>query len=176
MIQDRPYLKYLRGASEAIDYGRQMAQTNPVFKRFLLWCEAQKPISRSTTSTVPNCALDSIQSSPHQRITRYGILLDPILKFGKDEPYAQQLAGVHKEVDALCRWLNNRVKLSEIDKQIVSVSFAHLKVESDTAKAQLSHYSFPKNSFDIFAPIPNSIIQDEKRCFRFGNKIVLLVQ
>ena len=79
-----------------------------------------------------------IQSAPHQRITRYGILLSPLQKV-IDHNLKEKLSIIQKEVDALCRWLNNRVKLSEIDKELVSVSYAHLKVDSEEAKSELRH-------------------------------------
>ena len=106
--------------------------------------------------------ISNIFSILHQRITRYGILLDPILKMAPQDS-KPRLLEVHQQVDGLCRWLNNRVKLSEIDKQIEKITFSHFKVESDIGKAQLSHYAIPKNSFDIFARMPDSKVKDEKR-------------
>jgi hypothetical protein len=79
-----------------------MSQTNPIFQRFLKWAEVQKPISRSDSLSVPNFALDSIQSSPHQRITRYGILMHPLLKLATDD-IKPKLVQIQKEVDGLCR-------------------------------------------------------------------------
>ena len=85
----------------------------------------------------PDCR-PPMQSAPHQRITRYGILLSPLQKV-IDHNLKEKLSIIQKEVDALCRWLNNRVKLSEIDKELVSVSYAHLKVDSEEAKSELRH-------------------------------------
>jgi hypothetical protein len=68
-------------------------------------------------------SLESILCSPHQRITRYGLLLTPIIKYCDDEESKMQLEKVHKSADALCRWLNNRVKLSELNKQYIGNNF-----------------------------------------------------
>ena len=60
------------------------------------------------------------------------------------------------------------MKLSEIDKQIVAVSYSHLKLaQSTSGTSQLEHYTVPHNSFNIFSPIPNAKRKDEKRLVFF---------
>ena len=134
--------------------------TNPLFKHYLYWCESQNSSSISRQTFLPT--LDSIQSAPHQRITRYSILLSPLQKV-IDHNLKDRVSLIQNEVDALCRWLNNRVKLSEIDKELISISYSHLKVDSEEGKSELSHYLKMENSFNIFDPIPLSKVKDEKR-------------
>ena len=115
----KPYLKYLSGASEAMHYAREKEETNLLFKEFLKLCEKQR-----ATLGVMFGSLESILCSPHQRITRYGLLLTPIIKYCDDDGESKKkLEEVHKKADALCRWLNNRVKLSELNKQYIGNNF-----------------------------------------------------
>ena len=69
----KPYLRYLQNASESIDYGRELSTRLPDFGLYAEWCQKQRPIKVAANSAViQNLSLDSIQSNPHQRITRQG--------------------------------------------------------------------------------------------------------
>ena len=148
----KPYLRYLQNASESIDYGRELTQRLSEFSHYAEWCQRQRPIRVAGNSQViQNLSLDSIQSNPHQRITRYGILLDSIVKRSLDK---EALNGTSKRVETLCRWLNNRVKLGELEKRVKSVSFIHFKVNSTQVDHELTRLKEIKSSFDLKAPMP----------------------
>ena len=51
---------------------------------------------------------------PHQRITRYGILLDPIIKRIKEPELLENLKKCRKQSSILCRWINGRVTLHQL--------------------------------------------------------------
>ena len=63
-----------------------------------------------------NNALDSILSGPHQRITRYGLLLDPLCKRVKENTVRLKLTDIKSKADSLCRWINGRVSLDHLYK------------------------------------------------------------
>jgi len=149
----KPYLKYLQNASEAIDYGMHLQKTKPSFQKFCSWCERQQPIATSNSASFQHISLDSIQSNPHQRITRYGILLGSILKRCPDA--SDKLKTSFDNVDGLCRWLNNRVKMGELEKRIKYVSFSHFKVNSQEVSDELSRLENLKSCFDLKGTIVN---------------------
>ena len=59
-------------------------------------------------------ANQSYSFQPHQRITRYGILLDPIIKRIKDPELLENLKKCRKQSSILCRWINGRVTLHQL--------------------------------------------------------------
>ena len=91
-----------------------------------------------------NNALDSILSGPHQRITRYGLLLDPICKRCKDETIKQKLTDLKKKTDSLCRWINGRVSLDHLHKGAASIRFIFFLYSSFSPSARFAQCS----SFD----------------------------
>lgn len=167
----KPYLRYLQNASESIDYGRELTTRSAEFTRYAEWCQRQRPIRvAGNSSVIQNLSLDSIQSNPHQRITRYGILLDSIVKRSTDK---DALYGTCKRVETLCRWLNNRVKLGELEKRIKTVSFAHFKVSSTQVDHELTRLKEIKSSFDLKAPIPSCQAAIKREVFTEMDQITM---
>ncbi|XP_058255473.1 uncharacterized protein plekhg6 isoform X2 [Hemibagrus wyckioides] len=75
------YLDYCWEEERNLEFTRRQLETNPQFSTFLIWVE-----------THPQCGrmrLGDMQAKPHQRITKYPLLLKAILKATQD-PYTQQ--------------------------------------------------------------------------------------
>ena len=79
-------------------------------------------------------------------------MLDSIVKRSHEKSSLQSTC---KRVETLCRWLNNRVKLGELEKRIKSVTFSHFKVSSTQVDHELTRLKEIKASFDLKAPIPS---------------------
>ena len=80
----------------------------------------QEPNEDKSSRGSDKNALDTILSGPHQRITRYGLLLGPVVgKLGSDPKQietAKKLKNLKKCADSLCRWMNGRVTLDHLHK------------------------------------------------------------
>ena len=80
----------------------------------------QEPNEDKSSRGSDKNALDTILSGPHQRITRYGLLLGPVVGKLVSDPKqietAKKLKNLKKCADSLCRWMNGRVTLDHLHK------------------------------------------------------------
>ena len=65
-------------------------------------------------------------------------------------------------MDALCRWLNNRVRLSELEKELISCSLVDYKGYSLKAKDEVFLSQQMHRVFEVNGPMPN-VAMDVKR-------------
>nr|XP_045220518.1 pleckstrin homology domain-containing family G member 6 isoform X2 [Macaca fascicularis] len=67
-----PYVQYCLRVKQTMAYAREQQETNPLFHAFVQWCEKHKRSGRQM--------LCDLLIKPHQRITKYPLLLHAVLK------------------------------------------------------------------------------------------------
>nr|XP_059881914.1 pleckstrin homology domain-containing family G member 6 [Delphinus delphis] len=68
----QPYVLYCLRVKQTMAYAWKQQDNNPLFRTFLQWCEKHKRSGRQT--------LGDLLIKPHQRITKYPLLLQAVLK------------------------------------------------------------------------------------------------
>ncbi|XP_036153398.1 pleckstrin homology domain-containing family G member 6 isoform X6 [Myotis myotis] len=68
----QPYVQYCLRVKQTMAYAREQQDNNPLFRTFVQWCEKHKRSGRQM--------LGDLLIKPHQRITKYPLLLQAVLK------------------------------------------------------------------------------------------------
>jgi len=153
------YLTYLCSVSNSINYARTLLDSSTCVAAFAKWAEHKNPLKPDGDKCRgnDNNALDSILSGPHQRITRYGLLLDPLCRKSSENGVTAKLKKIKKSADSLCRWINGRVSLDHLYKELCGVELDDLKAFSDLASEQISNMLDIRKAFDVHSPMPGVI-------------------
>uniref|UniRef100_A0A8C4R5U7 DH domain-containing protein n=1 Tax=Eptatretus burgeri TaxID=7764 RepID=A0A8C4R5U7_EPTBU len=98
--QFEPYLVYCMGEENSQEYLRVLIRESDLFRVFLTWAESQKQCSR--------LKLNDMLAAPHQRLTKYPLLLNAVLKKSREKD-CPILSALVKQVEVFITWVNNEM-------------------------------------------------------------------
>ncbi|XP_073932330.1 pleckstrin homology domain-containing family G member 6 isoform X2 [Castor canadensis] len=129
----QPYVQYCMQVKKTMAYAREQQDTNPLFHTFVQWCEKHKRAGRQM--------LGDLLIKPHQRITKYPLLLQAVLK-RSPESRAQEA-------------LNAMVRQGEEQENLVAAAqrigaYEVLEPSSEEVEKNLRPFS----TLDLISPIP----------------------
>ncbi|XP_072534866.1 uncharacterized protein plekhg6 [Salminus brasiliensis] len=139
------YLDYCWEEERNVEFTRRQLESNPYFQAYLMWVE-----------THPQCVrmrLGDMQAKPHQRITKYPLLLKAILKTTQD-PQTQRalhrmLASVGQYLDSINDYLqfkDDELALFVLSQRIEGYEIQRMNEEIDKYMQESCH-------FDLTSPI-----------------------
>ncbi|XP_076844623.1 uncharacterized protein plekhg6 [Brachyhypopomus gauderio] len=139
------YLDYCWEEEKNVEFTRRQQETNPHFQIFVMWVE-----------THPQCRrmrLGDMQAKPHQRITKYPLLLKAILKTTQDPPTQHAL---HRMLDSVTQFLDSindylqfkddEMDLFELSQRIEGYELQGMGEEIDKHVQEFCH-------FDLTCPV-----------------------
>ncbi|CBY10697.1 unnamed protein product [Oikopleura dioica] len=168
------YVNYLVGARDSIEYMRELCDEDELFRRFIDWAEdkdALQPEKNKCKGNDKN-ALDSILSGPHQRITRYGLLLETVCKLA-EEPIKKKLEETRVKASALCLWIDRRVSLEDLRRTVISVEIDDFRNLSETTSDFLANHFAARGAFDFFSPVQGVKEEVQRRVYFEDSGIML---
>ncbi|XP_028610210.1 pleckstrin homology domain-containing family G member 6 [Grammomys surdaster] len=142
----QPYVQYCLRVKQTMAYAREQQDTNPLFHTFVQWCEKHKRSGRQT--------LGDLLIKPHQRITKYPLLLQAVLK-RSPEPRAQEaLNAMIIAVESFLRHINGQVRQGEEQESLMAVAqrigpYEVLEPSSEEVEKSLRPFS----TLDLMTPI-----------------------
>ncbi|XP_031239326.1 pleckstrin homology domain-containing family G member 6 isoform X4 [Mastomys coucha] len=142
----QPYVQYCLRVKQTMAYAREQQDKNPLFHTFVQWCEKHKRSRRQT--------LGDLLIKPHQRITKYPLLLQAVLK-RSPEPRAQEaLNAMIEAVESFLRHINGRVRQGEEQESLMAVAqrigpYEVLEPSSEEVEKSLRPFS----TLDLMTPI-----------------------
>ncbi|XP_035511891.1 pleckstrin homology domain-containing family G member 5 [Morone saxatilis] len=142
----QPYIRYCMEEEGCMEYMRTLLRDNELFRTYVTWGETHKQCNR--------LKLADMVAKPHQRLTKYPLLLKSILK-KTDEPSAREIvnsmvATVERfinSVDSQMRQRQEKQKLATISARIDS--YEAVEGSSEEVEKILKEY----NRFDLMAPM-----------------------
>ncbi|XP_041859152.1 LOW QUALITY PROTEIN: pleckstrin homology domain-containing family G member 5 [Melanotaenia boesemani] len=142
----QPYIHYCMEEEGSMEYMRTLLRDNELFRTYVAWAETNKQCNR--------LKLADMLAKPHQRLTKYPLLLKSILK-RTDEPVAREIVssmlssveGFINSVDSQMRQRQERQKLATISARIDS--YEAVEGSSEEVEKILKDYS----RFDLMAPM-----------------------
>uniref|UniRef100_A0A3Q1JW85 Pleckstrin homology domain containing, family G (with RhoGef domain) member 5b n=1 Tax=Anabas testudineus TaxID=64144 RepID=A0A3Q1JW85_ANATE len=137
----QPYIRYCMEEEGCMEYMRTLLRDNELFRTYITWAEAHKQCNR--------LKLADMLAKPHQRLTKYPLLLKSILK-KTDEPSDREVATVEgfiNSVDSQMRQRQEQQKLATISARIDS--YETVEGSSEEVEKILKEY----NCFDLMAPM-----------------------
>lgn len=142
----QPYVQYCLRVKQTMAYAREQQDTNPLFHTFVQWCEKHKRSGRQT--------LGDLLIKPHQRITKYPLLLQAVRK-RSPEPRAQEaLNAMIEAVESFLRHINGQVRQGEEQESLMAVAqrigpYEVLEPSSEEVEKNLRPFS----TLDLMTPI-----------------------
>ncbi|XP_076597296.1 pleckstrin homology domain-containing family G member 5 isoform X2 [Chaetodon auriga] len=142
----QPYIRYCMEEEGCMEYMRTLLRDNELFRTYVTWGETHKQCNR--------LKLADMVAKPHQRLTKYPLLLKSILK-KTDEPSARDIVnsmvatveGFINSVDSQMRQRQEQQKLATISARIDS--YEAVEGSSEEVEKILKEY----NRFDLMAPM-----------------------
>lgn len=151
----QPYIRYCMEEEGSMEYMRTLLRDNELFRIYVTWAETNKQCNR--------LKLADMLAKPHQRLTKYPLLLKSILK-KTDEPSARDIVnnmvatveGFINSVDSKMRQRQDQQKLATISSRIDS--YEAVEGSSEEVEKILKEY----NRFDLMVPM-RGISSEETR-------------
>ncbi|XP_051805864.1 pleckstrin homology domain-containing family G member 5 isoform X3 [Acanthochromis polyacanthus] len=142
----QPYIRYCMEEEGCMEYMRTLLRDNELFRTYVTWGETHKQCNR--------LKLADMLAKPHQRLTKYPLLLKSVLK-KTDEPSARDavnsmvatVEGFINSVDSQMRQRQEQQKLATISARIDS--YEAVEGSSEEVEKILKEY----NRFDLMAPM-----------------------
>lgn len=142
----QPYVLYCLRVRQTMAYAREQQDHNPLFHIFVQWCEKHKRSGRQM--------LGDLLIKPHQRITKYPLLLQAVLK-RTPKPQAQEaLTAMIAAMESFLRHINKQVRQGEEQESLVAAArrigpYEVLEPSSEEVEKNLRQFS----TLDLMAPM-----------------------
>ncbi|XP_032818007.2 pleckstrin homology domain-containing family G member 5-like [Petromyzon marinus] len=144
-----PYLRYYLSEQQSTDYARSLIRDNEVFRIYLTWAESQKPCSR--------LKLLDMLASPHQRLTKYPLLLRAMLQKTDAEGDRTALLAMAESVEGFIVEVNAELKMRQEQRRVAGVAArieAYEVVEPGSEEVDRILLEF--SCLDLMGPIPGA--------------------
>lgn len=110
----QPYVQYCMRVKQTMAYAREQQDNNPLFRAFVQWCEKHKRSGRQM--------LGDLLIKPHQRVTKYPLLLQAVLKRTPEAPAREALNAMITAVESFLRHINKQVRQGEEQESLVAAA------------------------------------------------------
>ncbi|XP_035973536.1 pleckstrin homology domain-containing family G member 6 isoform X1 [Halichoerus grypus] len=142
----QPYVQYCLQVKQTMAYAREQQENNPLFHAFVQWCEKHKLAGRQT--------LGDLLIKPHQRITKYPLLLQAVLKKSPEACTREALNTMIAAVEAFLRHINQQVRQGEEQESLVAAAqrigpYEVLEPSSEEVEKNLR----PFCTLDLMSPV-----------------------
>ncbi|XP_057689842.1 pleckstrin homology domain-containing family G member 5 [Corythoichthys intestinalis] len=139
------YYHYCAEEENSFEFARQQMESNPQFVTFVQWLETHPQGARMR--------LGEMQAKPHQRITKYSLLLKALLKTTLD-PHAQRsLQSMLSSVNSFLERINEYLRRKDED---VALSMSAQRVEGyqiEGINEEIDKYVREICQFDLTCPM-----------------------
>ncbi|XP_057413637.1 pleckstrin homology domain-containing family G member 6 isoform X4 [Balaenoptera acutorostrata] len=142
----QPYILYCLRVKQTMAYAWEQQDSSPLFHTFVQWCEKHKRSGRQT--------LGDLLIKPHQRITKYPLLLQAVLKRSPEARAREALTAMIAAVESFLRHINKRVRQGEEQESLVAAArrigpYEVLEPPSEEVEKNLRPFS----TLDLMAPM-----------------------
>ncbi|XP_007469572.1 PREDICTED: pleckstrin homology domain-containing family G member 6 [Lipotes vexillifer] len=142
----QPYVLYCLRVKQAMAYAWKQQDNNPLFHTFVQWCEKHKRSGRQT--------LGDLLIKPHQRITKYPLLLQAVLKRSPEARTREALTAMIAAVESFLRHINKQMRLGEEQESLAAAAqrigpYEVLEPSSEEVEKNLRPFS----TLDLMAPM-----------------------
>ncbi|XP_061060659.1 pleckstrin homology domain-containing family G member 6 isoform X4 [Eubalaena glacialis] len=142
----QPYVLYCLRVKQTMAYAWEQQDGSPLFHTFVQWCEKHKRSGRQM--------LGDLLIKPHQRITKYPLLLQAVLKRSPEARAREALTAMIAAVESFLRHINKRVRQGEEQESLVAAAqrigpYEVLEPSSEEVEKNLRPFS----TLDLTAPM-----------------------
>ena len=144
----KPYIRYCVDQKSTIDYMKARYADNDLFKTYVVWAESQSQCKR--------LKLTDLLVKPMQRITKYSLLLQAILRKTEEDKQRRALLEMIASVDNFVSSVNLTLKHRHDQERLASIitkieSYDAVEAPNDEVLKFIQEYN---TNFDLRAPMP----------------------
>ncbi|XP_078789644.1 uncharacterized protein plekhg6 isoform X2 [Oryzias latipes] len=139
------YREYCWEEENSLDFTRKQMESNPHFQTFIQWVESHPQGERMR--------LGDMQAKPHQRITKYPLLLKAVLKHTVEPPVQLALIGMLSSVNIFLESINDYMQKKD-DEQALYISARRVEgYEVEGITEEIDKYVQEICKFNLECPI-----------------------
>ncbi|XP_071764768.2 uncharacterized protein plekhg6 [Centroberyx gerrardi] len=139
------YLPYCWEEESNLELTRRQMDTNPHFLTYVQWVETHPQCERMR--------LGDMQAKPHQRITKYPLLLKAVLKTTQDPQVQHTLRGMLSSVNGFLESINDYLRLND-EELALSISAQRVEgYEVEGINEEIDRHVREICQFDLTCPI-----------------------
>ncbi|XP_075695562.1 pleckstrin homology domain-containing family G member 5 isoform X2 [Rhinoderma darwinii] len=109
----KPYIRYCMEEEGCMEYMRNLHRDNEVFRAYVTWAEKHKQCNR--------LKLSDMLVKPHQRLTKYPLLLKSILKKTDDPQIRESIITMINSVERFINHVNSRMRQRQEQQRLVAI-------------------------------------------------------
>uniref|UniRef100_A0A673HI16 Pleckstrin homology domain containing, family G (with RhoGef domain) member 6 n=1 Tax=Sinocyclocheilus rhinocerous TaxID=307959 RepID=A0A673HI16_9TELE len=139
------YFEYCLEEERNVEFTRRQLDTTPQFHTYLTWVENHPQCGRMR--------LGDMQAKPHQRITKYPLLLKAVQKTTEDQPTKNALERMVRLVNHFLESINGYLQLKE---DTLALSVAAQRIEGckiEGLSEEIDKYVREFCCFDLMSPV-----------------------
>ncbi|XP_015503610.1 pleckstrin homology domain-containing family G member 5 isoform X1 [Parus major] len=158
----KPYVRYCMEEEGCMEYMRALLRDSELFRTYVTWAEKQEQCSR--------LKLSDMLVKPHQRLTKYPLLLKSILKKTDDPRARDAITAMISSVERFINDVNSRMRQRQERQRldaILSRIDAYEVVEGSTDEVDKLLKEFLR--LDLTAPIPGTSPEDTRQLLLEGS-------
>ncbi|XP_072281828.1 pleckstrin homology domain-containing family G member 5 isoform X2 [Pyxicephalus adspersus] len=158
----KPYIRYCMEEEGCMEYMRNLHRDNDLFRAYVTWAEKHKQCNR--------LKLSDMLVKPHQRLTKYPLLLKSILKKTDDPQVRESIIGMINSVERFINHVNSRMRQRQEQQRlaaIISRIDCYEAVESSTDEVDKLLKEFCK--LDLTAPMIGTSPDDTRQLLLEGS-------
>ncbi|XP_054641311.1 pleckstrin homology domain-containing family G member 5 isoform X2 [Dunckerocampus dactyliophorus] len=152
----KPYIRYCMEEESCMENMRALLRDNDLFRTYVTWGETHKQCNR--------LKLADMLAKPHQRLTKYPLLLKSVLK-KTDEPLARDVvSGMVATVESFIDSINSHMRQRQEQQKLATISsridsYEAVEGSSEEVEKILKEY----NRFDLMAPMRGTSAEETRQ-------------
>ncbi|KAK7127778.1 hypothetical protein R3I93_020385 [Phoxinus phoxinus] len=142
----KPYIHYCMEEEGCMEYMRTLLKDNELFRIYVTWAETHKQCNR--------LKLTDMLVKPHQRLTKYPLLLKSVLKKTDDPPTREAINRMVAAVECFINSVDSQMRQREEKQKLAAIAgrieaYEAVEGASEEVERILREY----NNFDLTAPV-----------------------
>ncbi|XP_051895213.1 pleckstrin homology domain-containing family G member 5-like isoform X2 [Pristis pectinata] len=109
----KPYIQYCMEEEGCMEYMRNHLRDNDLFRIYVTWAETHKQCNR--------LKLSDMLVKPHQRLTKYPLLLKSILKKTDDVDAREAIVSMISSVESFIAYVNSRMRQRQEQQRLAEI-------------------------------------------------------
>ncbi|XP_054251095.1 pleckstrin homology domain-containing family G member 5 [Indicator indicator] len=158
----KPYVRYCMEEEGCMEYMRALLRDSELFRAYLTWAEKHEQCSR--------LKLSDMLVKPHQRLTKYPLLLKSVLKKTDDPRARDAITTMIGSVEHFINDVNSRMRQRQEQQRLAAILSridAYEVVEGSTDEVDKLLKEFLR--LDLTAPIPGTSPEDTRQLLLEGS-------
>ncbi|NWY61871.1 PKHG5 protein, partial [Chionis minor] len=158
----KPYVRYCMEEEGCMEYMRVLLRDSELFRTYVTWAEKHEQCSR--------LKLSDMLVKPHQRLTKYPLLLKSVLKKTDDLCARDAITAMIASVEHFINHVNSRMRQRQERQRLAAILDridAYEAVEGSTDEVDKLLKEFLR--LDLTAPIPGTSPEDTRQLLLEGS-------